>query len=140
MIFLKIRERFHERASEWFCAASMATWGATLLHPSDTFASPSYEAFARTLGEDGTGLVVGTMGVAWLIGLIINGARQKATSTIRAVCAFFGALVYGLLGLGFVSSYLINGVLSTGIGTYFGLSILALYSLYWIAIDKRTNG
>lgn len=139
MIFLRIRERARERLSEWFCACNMTQFGATLYHPSSTFNSPAYEAFAW-FGEEMTGLVIGSLGVAWIIGLIVNGARQQVTSTIRMFCAFIGALVYGMLGIGFLWSYAINGVLSTGIGNYFLISVLVLYSLYWIAVDKRTNG
>lgn len=138
-VIVRLRERFHQRASEWFCAANMAVWGAILLHPSETFSSPAYEAFRR-IGERGTGFLVGGLGLAWLLGLIINGARQRVTSSIRLTCALVGALVYSMLGVGFVCSYFVNGVLSTGTGTYFLISALAFYSLYWITIDKRING
>ncbi len=139
MITGRIKERFRERASEWFCAANMAVWGGTLTHPSETFTSPPFQAF-RPLGEDITGVLVGGLGLAWLVGLIVNGARQRITSSIRMVCAFVGAMVYGLLAIAFAYSFLLNGILSTGIGTYGLISVLALYSLYWITIDKRDNG
>lgn len=140
MVWLRIQHRFHERSPEWFCAANMAVFGAILLHPSETFASPSFEAFNRLLGEEGSGFVIGTLGVIWLVGLIINGSRQRATSTIRFICAFCGALIYGMLGLGFLVSYFLTGVLSTGIGNYLMISVGALYALRGIAKDKRENG
>lgn len=139
MIIGRIKKRFQERASEWFCAAVTLSFGATLLHPSDTFTSPSYRAFEWP-GEFWTGVIVSTVGFAWLIGLIINGAKQRITSTIRLVCAFIGALVFGMLGVGFASAYFLTGVLSTGIGHYFLDSLLVLYALYHIAADKRENG
>ena len=139
MITGRIVERFRERAPEWYCAANMAQFGATLLHPSETFVAPGFEAF-RPFGEVLIGWVIGLLGVAWLVGLIINGARQRITSTIRMFCGFVGAMVYGMLALGFTHSFFANGILPTAIGNNFLISILALYSLYWIAIDKRRNG
>ena len=139
MIIGRIKKRFQERASEWFCAAVTLSFGATLLHPSETFTSPAYRAFEWP-GEFWTGVIVADGGFTWLSGLIVNGARQKVTSTIRMVCAFMGALVFGMLGIGFLGAYFINGVLSTGVGHYLLDSVLVLYTLYHIAADKRENG
>jgi hypothetical protein len=140
MIFLRIKRRFRGRASEWFCAANMTQWGVTLLHPSPTFKAPAYEKFAQLTDETTTGLVIGGLGLAWLIALIINGARQRMTSSLRMLCAFLGAVIYIILALVFFSSYLINGLLPTLVGTNILIALLALYALYWIAVDKRTNG
>ncbi|ORE85308.1 hypothetical protein [Aurantimonas sp. 22II-16-19i] len=139
MIFLRIRHRFHQRASEWFCAANMLQFGLTLMHKSQTFDSPAYTAF-RWLGEAWTGAAVGSCGFVWLCGLIVNGARQRVTSTIRAWCAFVGALVYGLLALGFLWSFKMTNLLSTGIGNYALVSVLALYALFHVMRDKREQG
>jgi hypothetical protein len=139
--FVRIRERFRQRASEWFCAAMLATWGLALLHPSNNFEStPAYEAFSRTIKEENMAAALTLLGVAWLVGLIINGARQRVTSTIRACCAFLGGVIYMVMSLGFLSSYFITGVLTAGPSTYALTSALAFYSLYWITIDKRQNG
>lgn len=139
MIVGRIRERFRDRLSEWFCAANMAWAGTALLHPSDTFTSPAYQAFRR-FGEDATGWVIGSLGLLWLIGLIVNGSRQRGTSTIRLVCALVGALGYGTMGIGFGYGAWQSGIMNIAGGTYMLMSALALYSLYWIAVDKRTNG
>jgi hypothetical protein len=56
------------------------------------------------------------------------------------VCGTVGSITFGLFGIGFVGSYFITGILSAGLGLNFLLSLLALYSLFWIAVDKRTNG
>lgn len=139
MIIGRIRERFRDRLSEWFCAANMTWVGTALLHPSDTFGAPAYRSF-RWIGEGGAGWAIGILGLFWLIGLIINGSRQKATSTIRMVCATVGAIAYGLLGIGFGISALQSTVMNIACGSYMLMSALALYALYWIAVDKRTNG
>lgn len=139
MIWGRIRERFRDRAAEWFCAGNMTWTGAALLHPSQTFTAPGWQSF-RWLGEDLTGYLIGGLGLLWLVGLIINGALQSVTSTIRLGCAFVGSLAYGFLAVGFTFSFLINGVLPTAIGTNFLISALGLYSLFWITVDKRENG
>ncbi len=138
-VVLRLIRRFRGRASEWFCAANMFAWGATLLHPSATFTSPAFQAFDR-LGEDKTGALVGGCGLVWIVGLIVNGTVESVTTPIRAICAFAGAMVYGFLALGFVFSFQLNGILSTGISNYGLISLLALYSLYWIMRDKRSGG
>jgi hypothetical protein len=139
MIAGRIVERFRERVSEWFCAAYLFVWGATLLHPSETFSAPGY-AFFRQFGENDVGWTLSAIGLLWLLGLIVNGSRQRATSTIRLFCGAIGSVTFGLFGIGFVGSYFMTGILSAGLGLNFLLSFLALYSLYWIAVDKRTNG
>lgn len=116
----------------------MFAWGATLLHPSETFTSPAFQAFT-VIGEDRTGWLVGGLGALWVLGLIVNGSLENVTSPIRAICAFAGAMVYGFLALGFLFSFRLNGVLSTGISTYGLISILALYSLYWIMRDRKSG-
>lgn len=141
MFFVRIKERFRQRASEWFCAANLAWWGLSMLHPSDTFGSTkAYTAFARTIKEENMAAALTLLGTAWLVGLIINGARQRITSTIRIICSFAGGVIYMVMALGFLSSYLITGVLGAGPGTYALTSALAFYSLYWVVIDKRQNG
>lgn len=138
LILVRLARRFRGRASEWFCAANMFAWGATLLHPSETFTSPAFQAFSR-MGEDRTGAIVGACGLIWIVGLIVNGSLESVTSPIRAICAFAGAMVYGLLAVGFFYSFQANGVLSTGISNYGLISLLALYSLYWIMRDRRSG-
>lgn len=142
MIFVRIRERFRQRASEWFCAANLLTWGLVMLHPSNVFgSSTSYEGFkeARITEEQlATGIFI--LGLLWFTGLVINGSMQKVTSTIRAACALVGGVVYMVMSLAFLSSFFITGVLTAGFTTHGLISALAFYSLYWIAVDKRANG
>lgn len=141
MFFVRIKERFRQRASEWYCAANLAWWGFSMLHPSDTFGSTAaYTAFERTITEENMAAALTLLGMLWLVGLIVNGARQRITSTIRIACSFCGGIVYLVMSLGFLSSYIITGVLVAGIGTYALTSALAFYSLYWVVIDKRQNG
>lgn len=138
LIFWRLVHRFRGRASEWFCAFNMFAWGATLLHPSATFTSPAYQAFAA-IGEDRTGWWVGSCGAIWIVALIINGTLDSVTSPLRAICAFVGSMVFGFLSLGFLYSYQLNGVLSTGVENYALISLLALYSLYWIVRDRKSG-
>lgn len=141
MYFLRIIERFRQRASEWFCAANLAWWGLSMLHPSDTFGSTAaYAAFENTISERNMAMSLLALGLLWLVGLIINGAKQRVTSTIRIICSFAGGIIYMVMSLGFLSSYFITGVLGAGVGTYLLISALAFYSLYWVVIDKRQNG
>lgn len=138
MILIKIRKRFRERASEWYCAANLFAFGSTLLHPSTTFTSPAYAAFESVATEAQTGAFCAVVGLLWLVGLIVNGQMQLTTSAVRAVCAAIGGVVYGLLCIGFAGSYYFTGVLSTGIGNYFLVSVLAFYCLFWTMKTART--
>ena len=135
----RIQERFRERAIEWFCAAAMAAWGLGLLHPSLSFTSYAYVAF-RGIGETNSGFIGSVIGIGWLIGLIINGAKQRVTSTIRMVCAALGAIAFGILAVGIFYGFLRSGIYSTGVASYAIYSFMSLYSLYWTAVDKRDNG
>jgi hypothetical protein len=138
-VVLRLKERFRERASEWFCAANLTQFGLSLLHPSETFNSPTFAAF-HDIGENNMGLLMFVVGFAWFLGLIINGARQRATSTIRLICGVIGTITYGLLALGVLGGFVLTGIWSTGFGNYLLVSLLGLYSLYWIAVDKKVNG
>jgi hypothetical protein len=141
LVFVRITERFRQRMSEWFCAANLLGFGMSLLHPSAAFnGNPAYAAFQRNISEEHMAVCLAGLGLLWLVGLIINGSRQKVTSTIRAACAMTGGVVYMVMSLGFLSSYVITGVLGAGVSTYALISALAFYSLYWIIIDKRANG
>jgi len=78
-------------------------------------------------------------GLLWLVGLIVNGARQRTTVTIRLICAYAGSMIYGMLGLGFLWSYFIAGFLSTGIGNYLLVSALCVYSMFHTVKDARSG-
>lgn len=141
MLFVRIKERFRQRASEWYCAANLAWLGIAMLHPTSIFAaSPGYNSFQSIITEETMAVLLTALGGAWLVGLIINGARQRVTSTIRIACSLAGGVIYLTMALGFLSSYLQTGVLTAGVGTYFLTSALAFYSLYWVTIDKKLNG
>ncbi|MCE7028488.1 hypothetical protein [Jiella avicenniae] len=160
MIFLRIKKRARQRISEWFAAFNITGFGLSLLAPGDTFASPSFQAFneafpERFFGmspEEQWGIIITLTGTLWIVGLIINGARQRATMHIRATCSLIGAAVYGTLALGFFLPYAVflsnlgildalrtifgfinppNAVyLSTGVWNYFSISILCLYTIH----------
>jgi len=140
MIFISISRKNHSRVPEWFSAWLLFGWGLALLHPSRTFESPGYRAFERAIGEVGTGSAVAILGASWLLGLWYNGRKETVTSTVRAACAFMGVIVYAMLTTGFAISFFLTGLLSTGIWTYFMLSMLALYSLTRILHDKGACG
>jgi len=160
LIILRIKERARHRISEWFAAANMLGFGMSLLAPGDTFSSASYQAFRQMLPyepfgltpEQQWGFLIATTGFLWLIGLIINGSRQRATMHIRASCGLVGGVVYGTLSLGFFLPYgaflwslgfldairFILGIyeppnavyLSTGVWNYFCISMLCFYSIH----------
>lgn len=45
MILIRLKHRFRERALEWFCAAQMLSWGASLLMPYDPYLASPYGFF-----------------------------------------------------------------------------------------------
>lgn len=81
-----------ERAPEWLFTAMMATWGAWLWLPFDTFASPQYALLKAIAGETMWGAF--SIGVAFVraVALWINGDLEPQTPIARFVCAALGAL------------------------------------------------
>lgn len=131
MIFLRLQSRFRERALEWFCAVHTAGWGVILLLPFDTFSSPSYEILKRFGPEWCWGLGLTLLGLAWLGGLLVNGARPKPTSRIRVVCATAGFIIYLLIGTGFAASHTTP---PQGL-TFFLIAAASIYSVFRATID-----
>ncbi|MCW7544928.1 hypothetical protein N7I30_14060 [Aurantimonas litoralis] len=136
MIYISISRKNHSRAPEWFSAVFMFGFGLTLLHPSRTFDSSSYRAFDQSIGESGTGIITFAVAAFWLFGLWYNGRKETLTSTVRACCACMGVVVYAMLTTGFVISFFLTGLLSTGWWAYFMMSMLSLYNVTQILHDK----
>ena len=76
MILVHVKRKARKRASEWFCAINLALFGLTLLAPGALFSAPAYAAFQAVLGETGTGVLAFGLGLVWVGGLVVNGARQ----------------------------------------------------------------
>ena len=160
-VFLRIRKRFHDRHSEWAMAAIAFGYGLTLLAPGPTFSSPSYQAFNDIAREEFWGNVIAGTGLVWLLGLFINGMRQRTTRRIRAVCSVIGFVVFGMLAAGFVLPYAVfiwslswpdffrfvvlmqdrpdATYLSTGAWVYFVLSCLSVYNFRMILREPAEN-
>ena len=136
MILVHVRRKARKRASEWFCAINLVLFGLTLLAPGEIFSAPAYATFQAALGETGTGGLALGLGLVWVGGLVVNGARQGLTSTVRATCCFAGAIVYGLITAAYLIGAMGSGVLSPPVAGNGAITILALCCLYWIGEEK----
>ena len=78
-LWIRIQHRFGPRLPEWMLATIAAGWGAIMLLPADTFSLPSYAGFRQLFGSElALGLTMLFVGLACIVGLIINGARKHA--------------------------------------------------------------
>lgn len=140
-IWIRIQHRFGPRVMEWFMAGHMILFGYVLLLPSQTFNQPAFMSFREFVSEDFLGWAMGIVGVARIVGLVINGARKKVTPQIRVFSAGVGFMVWSGITYGFFSS----DVISTWLAIYPLFAIGELVNVYRAAHDQGeakhgTNG
>lgn len=138
-------ERLHrviqDRGLEWFSAAAMVGWGATLALPGNTLDGAAFGAFHRYpwLSESFWAAAFGIVGGARLAALYING-RSPRTPYARMGGSLFGAVSWAQISWLFTeSTYGTNGVLGTGTVMYGLLAIADLVSILRAAYDARYN-
>lgn len=82
------------RLMEWEHAVLLVVFGFVLLMPGRTLTSLS--------NEGAWGGILLLIGVARLLGLIVNGYRQRVTAWVRAVSAIGSSLLFMLIGIGYL--------------------------------------
>ena len=132
-LWINIRHRFGPRMTEWFMAFHTALFGLVLVLNPDLFDQPTMAGF-RGMGvpEAALGWAMMVLGVARVIGLIINGARKHVTPMIRQISAGVGCLIWFGLVYGFASS----GVVSTWLAIYPLFGIGELVNIHRAAHDQ----
>lgn len=90
-------------------------FGAILLLPAQTFNQPAFQAFNQLVpSEDFLGWLMLMIGCLRIVGLVINGSREKVTPQIRQFSAGVGCLIWTGICYGFASS----DVVSTWLAIY----------------------
>lgn len=131
-LWVRLRHRFGPRRTEWMLAVITALWGAVLLLPAETFDGAVYSYFRALFGGEGRlgGLML-CLGLLRLGGLIVNGARRRTTSWIRAVSAGFGFMIF----VGISTSFALSGVISTWLAVYPVFALFELVNLHQATHD-----
>lgn len=141
MILIHIRKKVRQRSAEWFCAGNLVLFGLTLLSPGATFDLASHAGFRAAFGPAGFGEAAAgasalLVGLAWSAGLVVNGVRQRLTSTVRATACFAGVIVYAVLTLAYGFGSVWTGIPVPSVGGNAAITVLALFCLYWIGEEK----
>lgn len=132
-IWIRIRHRFGPRMMEWFMAGHMILFGCILLLPTQTFNQPAFMAFTQLVpSEDFLGWVMLMIGCLRIIGLVINGARQKVTPQIRQFSAGVGCMIWTGICYGFASS----DVVSTWLAIYPLFAVGELVNIHRASRDQ----
>ncbi len=139
-IWIRIRHRFGPLMTEWFMAGHMLMFGYVLLLPTETFNQPTFAAFrvvptADWLSISPEGAIGGIMlmvGALRVIGLIVNGAREKVTPQIRQASAMIGCILWSGIAYGFFSS----DIVSTWFAIYPLFAVCELVNIHRAAHDE----
>lgn len=132
-MWVRIQHRFGPRMMEWFMAGHMILFGCILLLPTQTFNQPAFMAFTQLVpSEDFLGWVMLMIGCLRIIGLVINGARQKVTPQIRQFSAGVGCMIWTGICYGFASS----DVVSTWLAIYPLFAVGELVNIHRASRDQ----
>jgi hypothetical protein len=138
-LWVRILERFGPRMMEWFMAGHMILFGYVLLLPAETFNQPAFWSFRDLVpSEDFLGWFMALVGCVRVIGLVINGARERVTPQIRQISAGIGCIIWSGICYGFASS----DVVSTWLAIYPLFALGELVNIHRAARDqgKIRNG
>jgi hypothetical protein len=131
-IWIRIQHRFRTRVPEWMLAFITALWGVVALLPGHMFDQPAFAGFKAVFGSEtllGSGMVF--LGVARIVGLIVNGARKNVTPHIRMISAAFGCLIF----FGISYCYMLSGVVSPWLAIYPPFVLCELINIHRAAHD-----
>jgi hypothetical protein len=122
-------DRSRNRIVEWLCGAMLINFSFISLLSPDTLAAGSFKYITvLEVTPNIFGWSCGIVGVVRCLALYYNGWGLPWSARVRALCAIFGAAVFGVLGLSLVYLTRDTGTLSLGIGTHFLLALVELYS------------
>ncbi len=114
-------------------AGHMLMFGWVLLLPSETFNQPAFWSFRELVpSENFLGWTMLGIGCMRIVGLVINGARERVTPQIRQISAGVGCLIWSGISYGFASS----DVVSTWIAIYPLFAFGELVNIHRAARDQ----
>lgn len=132
-LWVRVSHRFGPRMTEWFMAGHMILFGTILLLPVAIFDQPAWAAFRSLFhSEDLLGWIMFWVGIIRIVGLIVNGAREKVTPQIRQISAGIGCIIWAGITYGFYSS----DVVSTWLAIYPLFAIGELVNIHRAAHDE----
>jgi hypothetical protein len=132
-LWISIRHRFGPRMMEWWMALHTALFGLVLIGSPDLFDQPAWAGFRElNISESVLGWMMMLLGLARIVGLVVNGARKNVTPMIRQVSAGIGCLIWFGIVYGFASS----GVISTWLAIYPLFGIGELVNIHRAAHDQ----
>lgn len=140
-LWVQITHRFGPRMPEWFMAGHTVLFGFVLFVAHGLFEQATWSGFVDLFAFTGwsgpfiqhwMGVGMLLIGMARLIGLIVNGARKHVTPRIRQVSAGVGCLLWVGLTYGFASS----DILSTWFAIYPLFAVNELFNILRAARDE----
>jgi hypothetical protein len=128
------------RVVEWMCTFMLLNFGVTIFMTPQTLEQGSFRYMVALhvtpMLFASAATIVGLVRVA---ALYFNGWGLPWSARVRALCAMFGAAVFGLLGLSLVFLTKDTGWLSIGAGTHIALCVVELYSCLRAGADVAEN-
>lgn len=122
------------RGGEWKTSCQSVVWGVILLLPGDTFQiSTAFRIMAAIFSETTFGWIMLAIGVARIVGLIVNGSKGRVTSGVRVLSAFVGFGSWTFITLCFAAS----GLVSVWIAAWPFIAITELFNLRRSITDAK---
>jgi hypothetical protein len=128
------------RVVEWLCAIMLLNFGLTTTLTPETLGQGSFRyMIALNITPALFASITLLVGVVRVSALYFNGYGLPWSARIRALCAMFGAAVFGIMGLSLVFLMKDTGWLSLGAGTHFALCGVEFYSCLRAGADVAEN-
>lgn len=119
--------------TEWFMGFHTTMFGVVLVGSPNLFDQPAWAGFRHAgISEAWLGWFMLLLGLARILGLVVNGARKNVTPLIRQVSAGVGCLIWFGITYGFSTS----GVVSTWLAIYPLFGIGELVNIHRAAHDQ----
>ena len=133
MLYVKFKDTFRERASEWALSLTILGYGLITFSEKGTFVGkPFFAPLLRLMDQEHWAWTLITIGLIRFIFLVVNGA-WRPSAHIRALGCAMGAMVWGSF---FVSAFGLDYVTPT-LCIYGMLVGLDLLSLWFAAGDAK---
>jgi hypothetical protein len=128
------------RAIEWVCAAMMLSFAITVMLTPSTIEVGAFR-YLLAIGITPTLFMLSMFLVGFVrVGaLYFNGWGLPWSARFRALCAIFGAVTFGHLGLSLAWLTRDTGAISLGVGTHVVLAITELYSVLRAGADVNES-
>lgn len=131
-LWIRLRAEFTPRLSEWMLGITMLLWGTAAIFEYGLFAQPEYIGFRLIFGDSLLlGLVMTALGIARLVGLLINGVRERVTPWVRVSSAGVGFLIW----IGMICAYAMSPLPGVWVAIYPVFASVEVVNVYRGARD-----